>query len=221
MKTLLSILCSKKVKNSLILLFLLFLYVSISAFSYVNAVSKDLEESVFRLHVIANSDSEEDQALKYKVRDALIEYMNTLCRDVSNKEEAIELARLHLAEFQDIAEKTIHENGFSYPVAIEIGNFSFPTKDYGDISFPAGYYDALRVKIGEACGQNWWCVMFPPLCFVNVTSGIVPEESKEQIRQELNEEEYSLVTKEESSEIKFKFGLIEWFMNNDLLTAKK
>lgn len=221
MKTLLSIICSKKVKNSLILLFLLFLYVSISAFSYVNAVSKDLEESVFRLHVIANSDSEEDQSLKYKVRDALIEYMNTLCQDVANKEEAIHLANLHLAEFQDIAEKTIQENGFSYSAQVEIGNFSFPTKNYGDISFPAGYYDALRVKIGKASGQNWWCVMFPPLCFVNVTSGIVPEESKEQIKQELNEEEYSLITKEDSSEIKFKFGLIEWFMNNDLLTAKK
>lgn len=221
MKTLLSIICSKKVKNSLILLFLLFLYVSISAFSYVNAVSKDLEESVFRLHVIANSDSEEDQALKYKVRDVLIEYMNTLCQNVANKEEAIHLANLHLAEFQDIAEKTIQENGFSYSAQVEIGNFSFPTKNYGDISFPAGYYDALRVKIGKASGQNWWCVMFPPLCFVNVTSGIVPEESKEQIKQELNEEEYSLITKEDSSEIKFKFGLIEWFMNNDLLTAKK
>ena len=82
MKTLLSIICSKKVKNSLILLFLLFLYISISAMSYVNAVSKDIEESVFRLHVIANSDSEEDQNLKYKVRDNLIKYMNTLCVDV-------------------------------------------------------------------------------------------------------------------------------------------
>lgn len=221
MKTLLSIICSKKVKNSLILLFLLFLYVSICAFSYVNAVSRDFENSVFRLHVIANSDSEEDQALKYKVRDSLIEYMNTLCANVTNKEEAIDLANLHVNDFKQIAERTIQENGFSYSVTVEIGNFSFPTKNYGDISFPAGYYDALRVKIGEASGQNWWCVMFPPLCFVNVSSGIVPDESKELIKQELNEEEYSLISKEENSEIKFKFGLIEWFMNHDLLTAKK
>lgn len=221
MKTLLSIICSKKVKNSLILLFLLFLYVSISAISYVNAVSNDIKESVFRLHVIANSDSEEDQNLKYKVRDNLIQYMNTICKDVSKKDEAIELAKLHQEEFLQIAKDTIQENGYSYPVTVEIGNFSFPTKDYGDVSLPAGYYDALRVKIGEAEGQNWWCVMFPPLCFVNVSSGIVPEESKELMKQELNDEEYSIVTKEDSSEIQFKIGLIEWFMNNDLLTAKK
>lgn len=221
MKTLLSIICSKKVKNSLILLFLLFLYVTISAISYVHAVSNDIEQSVFRLHVIANSDSEEDQNLKYKVRDNLINYMNTLCKDVTSKEEAIAIASTHQEQFAEIAKNTITENGFSYPVTIEIGNFSFPTKDYGDVSLPAGYYDALRVKIGEASGKNWWCVMFPPLCFVNVSSGIVPDESKELMKQELNDEEYSIITKEDSSDIKFKIGLIEWFMNHDLLTAKK
>lgn len=221
MKTILSILCSKKIKNSLILIFLLFLYVSISAFSYVNAVSHNIEESVFRLHVIANSNSKEDQDLKYKVRDSLISYMNSLCKDVKSKEEAIELAKLHVNDFEQIATNTILENGFSYSVNVEIGNFSFPTKDYGDISLPAGFYDALRVKIGEANGQNWWCVMFPPLCFVNVSSGIVPDESKELMKDNLNDEEYSIITKEDSSEIKFKIGLIEWFMNHDLLTAKK
>ena len=89
MKTLLSIICNKRVKNSLILLFLLFIYISISAISYVSAVSSDIENSVFRLHVIANSDSTEDQNLKYKVRDSLIEYMNSLCKDAKNKDEAI------------------------------------------------------------------------------------------------------------------------------------
>lgn len=221
MKTLLSIICSKKVKNSLILLFLLFLYVAISAFSYANAVSSDIEKSVFRLHVLANSDSKEDQTLKYEVRDALIEYMNTLCINVEKKEEAMQIASSHQEEFKQIAEKVIKEKGYAYPVSVEIGNFSFPTKNYGDVSLPAGYYDALRVKIGEAQGQNWWCVMFPPLCFVNVSSGIVPEESKELMKQELNDEEYAIVTKEENSEIQFKIGLIEWFMNHNLLTAKK
>lgn len=221
MKTLLYIICSKKIKNSLILLFLLFLYISISAISYVNAVSSNIEESFFRLHVIANSDSKEDQDLKYKVRDNLIKYMNTICSDTKNKEEAINIAKNNLEEFQKIAEETIKENGFSYDVCVEIGNFSFPTKNYGDVSLPAGYYDALKVKIGKAQGQNWWCVMFPPLCFVNVSSGIVPDESKELMKQDLNDEEYSIVTNEDSSEIKFKIGLIEWFKHNDLLTAKK
>lgn len=154
MKTLLSIICNKKVKNSLILLFLLFLYISISAISYVNAVSSDIEQSVFRLHVIANSDSEEDQNLKYKVRDNLIEYMNTICKDAKNKDEAISIANLHLDEFKQIAEETIKENGYSYSVSVEIGNFSFPTKTYGDVSLPAGYYDALRIRIGDSRGAK-------------------------------------------------------------------
>ncbi|NLC88179.1 MAG: stage II sporulation protein R [Clostridiaceae bacterium] len=221
MKTLLSIICSKKVKNSLILLILLFIYIYISAFSYVNAVSRDISNSVFRLHVIANSDSKEDQELKYKVRDDLIEYMNTLCSNINSKDEAIEIARSHKEDFISIAKSTIINNGYNYDVDVEIGNFSFPTKDYGDISLPTGFYDALRVKIGEAKGQNWWCVMFPPLCFVNISSGIVPDESKELIQDDLNDEEYSIIVKENNSEIQFKLGLIEWFMNHDLLTAKK
>ena len=95
MKTLLSILCNNKVKNSLILIFLLFIYIFISAFSYVNAVCSDIESSVFRLHVIANSDSIEDQTLKYKVRDSLIEYMNNICSNAKSKEDAKERKRRH------------------------------------------------------------------------------------------------------------------------------
>lgn len=221
MKTLLNIICSKKVKYSLILIILLSIYIFISAVSYVTAISSDLENSIFRLHVIANSDSTEDQNLKYIVRDNLIAYMNELSANSKTKEEAIQIAKEHTDEFYNIAKKTIIDNGYNYDVTVEIGNFDFPTKHYGDISIPAGYYDALRVKIGEAQGQNWWCVMFPPLCFVNVTSGIVPGESKELLESELNEEEYDIISNKNSSEIKFKFKLIELLQNTNILTAKK
>ena len=221
MKTCTNIICSKIVKNSLIIMFLLFIYIFISAISYVNAVSSDIESSVFRLHVIANSDSDEDQALKYKVRDSLISYMNTICKNVTSKDEAIKIAKQHENDFLSIAKQTIVENGYDYDVSIEIGNYLFPTKEYGDITFPSGYYDAIRVKIGKAEGKNWWCVMFPPLCFVNISSGIVPEESKDLIKEELNDEEFSIITKNESPEIQFKIGIIEWFKNKDVETAKK
>lgn len=220
MKTLLNIVCSKQVKYSILLLFLLFLYITISAFSYVNAVSSDLANSVFRLHVIANSDSKEDQDLKYIVRDNVLSYMNSICKDAKSKEEAIDIASKHQDEFKKIALDTIYENGFDYDVDVEIGNFSFPTKTYGDISLPSGYYDALRIKIGNACGQNWWCVMFPPLCFVDVSSGIVPDESKEVMKSDLSDEEFSLISNEESTEISFKFKLIEFFQNAKIMTAK-
>ena len=90
----------------------------------------------------------------------------------------------------------------------KFGNFEFPTKHYGDISLPSGFYDALRVEIGNAEGQNWWCVMFPPLCFVDITSGIVEEESKELLEDNLSEEEFALVSEDSSPQIKFKFKLL-------------
>ena len=183
-----------KFKHILIIFILFSFYIFISAYSYADTVSAGISQSVFRLHVIANSDSKEDQALKYKVRDELISYMNSLSDGITNKEEVIKLAKLHKSDFESVAKKVIQDNGFDYNVTVEIGNFDFPTKVYGDISLPSGYYDALKVEIGNAAGRNWWCVMFPPLCFVDVTSGIVPDESKEIMKEELTDEEYKLIS---------------------------
>ena len=211
----------KNLKMVIILTFLLFLYTTICAISYAQNISTDLAESVFRLHVLANSDSEEDQNLKYVVRDRLLNYMNSICKNCKTKQEAISLVEQNQDAFQQIAIDTIQEQGYSYSVQIKIGNFEFPTKNYGDISLPAGYYDALRVEIGEAKGQNWWCVMFPPLCFVDVSSGVVPDESKEIMENNLSEEEFALVSEKSNSEIQFKFKLLEFFNKAGLITAKK
>lgn len=144
------ILYSKKFKICILMIILLSLYIFINAYFYVNKVSYDLSSNVLRLHVIANSDSNEDQNLKYLVRDNLIDYMNSICSNSSSKEDAINIVSNNIAEFTKIANKTIQENGFSYEANVELGNFDFPTKNYGDISFPSGYYDALKVKIGKA-----------------------------------------------------------------------
>ena len=206
----------KIIKKYLLLIAILILFLILSAYSYVSAVSNNLSDSVFRLHVIANSDSKEDQELKYMVRDGLIEYMNSLVNEnnLKSKEDVINLAKENINNFKNIAKQIIEENGFNYDVNIEIGNFSFPTKSYGDISFPAGFYDALKVEIGNSEGQNWWCVMFPPLCFVDVTSGIVPDDSKENLEENLGEEEYNLINNdEENAVIDFKFKIVEFFEN--------
>lgn len=214
MKNYKNLMSLSKLKPFLVLTFLLTLFIFISAISYVDAVSEDIASSVFRLHVIANSDSKEDQALKLKVRDELLSYMNTLSQNATSKQEVIELAKEHEETLKQIALTTIHENGFDYDVQIEIGISDFPTKYYGDIALPAGTYDALKVKIGKSQGQNWWCVMFPPLCFVDVSSGIVPDSSKQELQENLNDEEYDLISKtEEKEEISFKFKLIEFFQN--------
>lgn len=223
MKNILKIFQNSKVKMVIILSILLFLYTTICAISYAQNVSTDLAENVFRLHVLANSDSEEDQNLKYIVRDALLSYMNEICANCETKQEAIAIVEQNLDTFKQIALDTIKNEGYDYDVTLEIGNFEFPTKQYGDISFPAGFYDALRVKIGEAKGQNWWCVMFPPLCFVDISSGVVPEESKEVLEENLTEEEFALVSSDDSSDsgIQFKFKLLEFLNESGLITAKK
>lgn len=200
-------------KRFLVLIILFSIYVFICVFSYVNAVSANISSSVFRLHVIANSDSAEDQNLKYLVRDALIDYMNSVSKNSNSKDEAISIAYQHKSDFYKIAKKVINDNGYDYNVNISIGNFAFPTKNYGDISLPAGYYDALKVEIGNASGQNWWCVMFPPLCFVDISTGIVPEDSKETIKDSLHTEEYNLINNAQTADVRFKFKLLEFFQN--------
>ena len=220
MNKFISIVKSSVFNRLIIVLLLLILFIFISAISYVSAVSNNIANGVFRLHVIANSDSPEDQNLKYIVRDELIKYMNTLAKDCTSKQEVIEIAQYNISNFENIAKKTIQDNGFNYNVTVEIGNFDFPTKTYGDITLPAGTYDSLKIKIGKSEGQNWWCVMFPPLCFVDVTTGIVPEESKKEMKEAMPEEEYSLISNTNNSEVNFKFKLIEFFENIKLMAKK-
>lgn len=205
-------LLNSKIKRFILLTLLLILYILISAISYTNAVCSDIQESVFRLHVIANSDSSEDQNLKYIVRDSVIEYINEISNNASSKDEVILIAQEHLSEIENIALQTIKDNGYNYPVKVSIGNFAFPSKKYGDITLPPGYYDALKIEIGEAAGQNWWCVMFPPLCFVDVTSGVVPDESKEVMKNNLSEEEYDLISGN-GTDVEIKFKIVEVLQN--------
>ena len=197
----------------LLVISLFFIFISVSIFSYANVVSQNISNSVFRLHVIANSDSKEDQTLKYKVRDNLIKYMNEICNDATSKEEAILIAQNHIDDFKNMAKQKISDEGFSYPVDVKIEKSDFPTKYYGDIVLPTGKYDALKVKIGNACGQNWWCVMFPPLCFVDISSGIVPDESKKELKDSLGLEEFEIINTSSSADISYKFKLIEIAQN--------
>ena len=208
----------KKLNFIFILTILVFIYIALLSFNYSKAISSNLSDSVFSLHIIANSDSSADQELKLKVRDKIIEYMNTLTSNSSDKKDVISIVNNHLDSFKEIALNTIKENGYNYDVNIEIGNFHFPTKSYGDISFPAGNYDALKIEIGDAIGQNWWCVLFPPLCFVNSSTGVVPDDSKNTLKENINSESYEIISEgnnsnDNTSDIKIKFKIIEFFNN--------
>ena len=212
---------NKGLKNILIIITLFTAFLITSAYSYATSVSQGLAENIFRLHILANSDSDEDQALKLKVRDEIIEYMKTLSEGMSDKQAVIELSKDHTADFIEIAKKVIHENGYDYAVNIEIGNFYFPTKYYGNISLPAGYYDALKIEIGEANGHNWWCSLFPPLCFVGISSGVVDKAGEEYLKENLSKEEFELISSS-SAEVEFKFKIVEILneRNKEISTKK-
>jgi stage II sporulation protein R len=147
--------------------------------------------------------------------------MNSICSNATSKEECIEIVSNHLSDFSQIANETILANGFSYSATTELGNFEFPTKNYADITFPSGYYDALEVKLGNADGKNWWCVLYPSLCFIDTTSGFVPDDSKESLEDNLNTESYALISNNDAVSLSFKFKLVEFFNKNKFINTAK
>ncbi|MBM7615952.1 stage II sporulation protein R [Alkaliphilus hydrothermalis] len=151
------------------------------------------ENNLIRFHVLANSDSPVDQALKLKVRDRIMKDMAEILEDVASIEESRNLIIENIDRIQEIALEELQLNGSDYPVKVVLKEHVFPTRRYGNMVFPAGKYEALRILIGEAEGQNWWCVMFPPLCFIDVKSGLVDEGTKQKLKGALSEEEYQLI----------------------------
>ena len=134
------------------------------SFARFDALCQDLRENVFRLHIIAASDSPADQELKLKVRDEILCCFGELFSECDNVEEAVSLARASDEDYKETAEKVIKENGFDYPVSVCIGESYFENREYDDFTLPAGEYEALNIIIGEGRGKNWWCVMFPAVC---------------------------------------------------------
>lgn len=134
--------------------------------------------NLVRLHIVANSDRPADQRVKLQIRDDLIREAGHLFRDVSDPAEARRLVQLNLPLFRTIAERRLRSEGFSYPVAVHYGVYGFPARTYGELTLPAGDYTAVRLVLGEGKGRNWWCVLFPPLCFLEADSGIAKNRVK-------------------------------------------
>lgn len=164
-----------------------------------------LAGEVFRFHVLANSNEDKDQKLKLKVRDEVIAYMKSEIPNSSSAKETKQWAREHLNELEEISGKVIEREGFDYPVKAKVCWCDFPDKSYGDIVFPAGRYEALRIEIGEAKGHNWWCVLYPDLCFTSAVHAVVTDEGKEELKGVLDEEEYKMVTEPSKFKIKWFF----------------
>lgn len=199
-------------RTLLLLLILLFSGISmilIKADARHNAkLQTGIAEEIIRFHVIANSDSEEDQALKLLVKNTLVEKLSPYLSNTDTIEEARNVLKDNIALIKELAEDIIKANGYDYRVAVSLEEVFFPLKRYGEYTFPPGKYEALRVQIGDAAGKNWWCVMFPPLCFVDETYSIIDEKSKEKLEYLLTEEEYEALFQKKTP-IKVKFKLWE------------
>lgn len=171
-------------------------------------LQKGIADEIIRFHVIANSDSPEDQSLKLTVKDTLVKSLAPLLKNADSITEARSIITNELDFIRELAEVTIKDNGYNYPVTVSLEKCYFPLKIYGDYTFPPGNYEALRVQIGEAAGKNWWCVMFPPLCFVDETYSVVDNNTDKQLKYLLTEEEYNSL-KDKKTPIKVKFKLFE------------
>ena len=165
----------------------------------------ELADKVVRLHVLANSDSEEDQALKLQVRDAVLDRAEDFLAQPSSRAEAEGKLRGQLLEFERLAEAVVREAGYDYEVTAELTDTEFPTREYEDFTLPAGEYLALRILIGDAAGRNWWCVVFPPLC--TAASADVPASA---LAAGFTEDEVRLITEEDRGYV-LKFKAVEWW----------
>ena len=190
----------------------------ISIFLNTNNISgkasqSDVAGKLIRFHVIANSDSKEDQELKLKVRDSVLEYVSPKLMNSKDVEESRKIINNENKNIKKIGEKVINKNGFKYSVATTLSKEYFPVKSYGNITLPQGEYEAFKIVIGSGTGQNWWCVMFPPLCFVDITKGDVAfEKTERDMRAVLSEDEYELIDNtKDNKEIIVKFKVMEIF----------
>lgn len=198
-----------------LILFSLIIYIFISAFNYVDAVSSNFYNSFFRLHVIANSNQAYDQNLKIKVRDSVLAYINTHSNNITTKSEYIHFININLKNITDIAQKTIYDEGYNYPVSLKIENSYFPTRYYSKFALPSGYYNCLKIEIGNHNGENWWCVMFPPICFIDLSND--SNSSNNLIHNNLSTEEYNIIYSNHSYQYDIKFKLLDSLQNLSFL----
>lgn len=173
----------KNMKNKFWIIVVLILFVLAVALF----LPENKEYDYLRLHIRANSNSAVDQNVKYEIKDELVSFLTPYFCSISSKEDAIELTRTLTEKMEQICTDILSKKGFSYSVNVKIDNEYFPTRTYSNTTLESGYYDAVIVELGQAEGDNWWCVMYPPLCFVN--------------------------NFENSIQIKYKSKIVEWFKN--------
>ncbi|MBQ3666034.1 MAG: stage II sporulation protein R [Lachnospiraceae bacterium] len=171
----------------------------------LQTIQSGIAEKIVRFHVIANSDSKEDQELKLKVKDAVVAYTAPLLEHSSSIKESEQILQNESENIREIATSIIKENGYDYPVTTLLSNTYFPTKIYGNYTFPPGIYRAFEIKIGKAKGKNWWCVLYPPLCFIDISHGVIDGDSEKMLQETLSTDEFNAISKDSKVVYRFKY----------------
>lgn len=183
----------------LIIIFVCFLsMLSLLCHHYENFLANDLSRFIIRFHVRANSDSSGDQLLKMKVKEEVVSYLNTELDHVNSLEEAEAIIKNKTDNITAVAKDVVLRNGYRYDVVSNFDYSVFPDKYYGDVKFPAGNYKSLIIEIGSGEGHNWWCVLYPPLCFIDASTGYVPDDSKALIESSVSTTEFHYMTTTDS-----------------------
>lgn len=164
-----------------------------------------IADEVFRFHVLANSDSGQDQNIKLAVRDEVLSYMRAEMPENEGAKQTERWIEAHLDELIRAADEVLEKKGADYTAQAEVTRCYFPEKRYGDVTFPEGNYDALRITLGKAEGHNWWCVLYPNLCFLDTTYAVVSDDGKEELEDVLTDDEYQMITDDKELKVKWFF----------------
>lgn len=179
---------------------------------YSNQVMSELKDNIVRLHVVADSDDPAAQELKLKVRDSVTAYTESILRNSEGADESYHILQANIDNIQNVAETRARAEGCDLPVTADIGQFEFPVKTYGNISLPTGNYNAVKVTIGTGEGQNWWCVLFPPLCFVDSGNAVISASGRVQLEENLSGEAFDVIQNDpEDGEVKIRFKIVDFF----------
>lgn len=189
----------------LCLLLLAFLMAGMDQYIERQENQKEIAGKILRFHVRANSDDTEDQDLKLQVRDAVGNFMSSKLKDVSDISECREIVNQNLGGIVETASEVIADCGYEYPVEAYVAQVDFPDKTYGDYTFPAGTYEALELVIGAGAGHNWWCVMYPNMCFSGSGYEVVKKDAKESLEHTLTQEEYESLMENKNYTVKCKY----------------
>ncbi|KKI89681.1 stage II sporulation protein R [Bacillus sp. SA1-12] len=209
-------------KQKLAFIYILLLLVGAIANVYKEPVAASTQgpvvipDEAIRLRILANSNSDEDQELKRKVRDAVNKEITEWVEELTSVEAARKLIQSRLPQIEAIVEGVLEKENKQQSYSVDFGNVNFPTKLYGNFVYPAGEYEAILITLGEAKGANWWCVLFPPLCFLDFSNGEAVQAAEDETtndQEKTNEKLNELVVneEEEKEEVEVKFFLVEWF----------